>query len=156
FSATFVHAPRDVGVFHNTIAPHMWKDLGDPDPVNASIREDIFARMRDPEVTTGANSALMPRGLGDQYCDENTFASGSRERDNSKRFFSLTRTQYAMLAQWKAGNFVADGDEPPSIPVAESPITPDGLDRAALENCVGGPFFPGIEVSWLIRNPGIY
>jgi hypothetical protein len=25
-----------------------------------------------------------------------------------------------------------------------------------LENCVGGPFFPGIEVSWTIRNPAIY
>ena len=25
-----------------------------------------------------------------------------------------------------------------------------------MENCVGGPFFPGIEVSWLIRRPEIY
>jgi hypothetical protein len=36
------------------------------------------------------------------------------------------------------------------------PLTPEGLDRAALENCVGGPFYPGIEVSWVVRNPTIY
>jgi hypothetical protein len=30
------------------------------------------------------------------------------------------------------------------------------LDRAALENCVGGAFFPGIEAGWLIRNPKLY
>ena len=32
-------------------------------------------------------------------------------------------------------------------------MTPEGLDRAALENSVGGPFYPGIEVSWLVRDP---
>lgn len=24
------------------------------------------------------------------------------------------------------------------------------------ENCVGGPFYPGIEVSWLVRTPELY
>ena len=35
-------------------------------------------------------------------------------------------------------------------------ITPHGLDQAALENSVGGPFYPGIEVSWLIRRRELY
>src|SRR5207244_9536794 len=30
------------------------------------------------------------------------------------------------------------------------------LDRAGVENCVGGPFFPGIEVSWLIRSRALF
>jgi hypothetical protein len=30
------------------------------------------------------------------------------------------------------------------------------LDRAALEACVGGAFFPGIEASWIMRRPSIY
>ena len=25
-------------------------------------------------------------------------------------------------------------------------------DKAALENCIGGPFFPGIEASWYVRD----
>src|SRR5439155_4855772 len=65
------------------------------------------------------------------------------------------RTQYALLGQWASGNF-EPGDGPPPRPTATTPITPEGLDRAVLENCVGGPFFPGIEVSWTVRNKAIY
>ena len=35
-------------------------------------------------------------------------------------------------------------------------ISPHGLDRAPLENCVGGALGPGIEVSWQIRNSKLY
>src|ERR1700686_168835 len=98
----------------------------------------------------------MPRGLGDEYCDENAERPDSAARRNPKRFFALTRVQYAMLAQWVRRTFVADGDSPLAIPATPPEITPEGLDRAALENCVGGPFYPGIEVSWTIRNPRIY
>jgi hypothetical protein len=31
-------------------------------------------------------------------------------------------------------------------------ITPEGLDRAALESCAGAAFYPGIEASWMIRD----
>src|SRR5205814_461693 len=57
----------------------------------------------------------------------------------------------ALLREWAAGNFINDwpGTEPTIAPKRNP--TPDDLDRAAAENCVGGPFFPGIEVSWLIR-----
>jgi hypothetical protein len=34
--------------------------------------------------------------------------------------------------------------------------TPEELDCAATENSVGGPFYPGIEVSWLIRVKALY
>lgn len=157
FSATYVHDPGDIkGHFHNPIAPQVCSDLGDPDTLKDPLREDVFKRLRDPDSTDPADSRQMPRGLGDQYCDEEDHPAGSAERANPKRFFSLTRTQYAMFAQWAAGNFVSDGSSPPSIPKAPSAITPEGLDRAALEDCVGGPFFPGIEVSWTIRNPTIY
>ena len=30
------------------------------------------------------------------------------------------------------------------------------LDRAALENCSGGAFFPGIEASWQLRTPAVF
>jgi L-lysine epsilon oxidase-like protein len=157
FSATFLHDPGDVkGAFHNPIAPQVWPDLGDPDPIKDILRTDVFKRIRDPNSTDPADCRQMPRGLGDEYCDEGEHLAGSTERTNPKRFFSLTRTQYAMFAQWAARNFDPDGSSPRSTPTAQPAITPDGLDRAALENCVGGPFFPGIEVSWIIRNPTIY
>jgi len=27
------------------------------------------------------------------------------------------------------------------------------LDREVIRNCVGGPFSPGIETTWIVRNP---
>jgi hypothetical protein len=157
FSATFLHDPSDLKApFHNTIAPQVCPDLGDTNTTKDVLRKEVFKRLRDPNSTGPADSRQMPRGLGDEYCDESEHPPGSAERTNPNRFFSLTRTQYAMFAQWAAGNFDADGSSPHSIPTTQAAITPDGLDRAALENCVGGPFFPGIEVSWLVRNPAIY
>jgi hypothetical protein len=53
------------------------------------------------------------------------------------------------MKNWNAGNFTDDWSGPPK-PATD--ITPHGLDRAALESCVGGAFYPGIEASWLLRD----
>ena len=66
----------------------------------------------------------------------------------------LTATQYGVMQQWSSNNFTNDWAGPPAPPAT---ITPAGLDRAALENCVGGAFYPGIEAgAFLISAPGIY
>ncbi|MBY5163709.1 LodA/GoxA family CTQ-dependent oxidase [Salsipaludibacter albus] len=64
----------------------------------------------------------------------------------SKRDARVTQVQYTHLERWHAGQFVDDWQGPPE---AQWPVTPDGLTRAALEACVGGPFFPGIEAGGL-------
>lgn len=153
-NALYVHNPSDVNGFHNTIGPQVWADLGSLDPSNAGLRQDLFKKMRDPDAVGPPDSNQMPRGLGDEYFDERDPEEEEAGRTNPKRFFSLTRVQYAMLERWKDGAFTP-GDRAPPIPTI-APITPEGLDRAAAENCVGGPFFPGIEVSWTARNPKIY
>lgn len=61
----------------------------------------------------------------------------------------LTATQRAHLQRWQAGTYAHDWAGPPA---AEAAITPDGLTRAALEACVGGAFYPGIEAGG--RSPG--
>src|SRR5437764_248158 len=49
-AAMFVHHPPDVlAAFHNPIGPHVWEDLGDPNPVKDVLRQPVFARLRDPE-----------------------------------------------------------------------------------------------------------
>jgi hypothetical protein len=62
---------------------------------------------------------------------------------------ALTPIQYAHMQRWKAGAYAADWA---GVPDPEPDVTPDGLDRAALEACVGGAFFPGIEAGGL--HPG--
>jgi hypothetical protein len=58
----------------------------------------------------------------------------------------LTSIQLAHMQRWVAGNYT---DDWAGVPPPETEITPDGLDRAALEACVGGAFFPGIEAGGL-------
>ena len=60
---------------------------------------------------------------------------------------ALTNIQYAHMQRWKDDiNFTNDWT---SIPEPEATVSPDGMDRAALEACVGGGFFPGIEAGGL-------
>ncbi len=73
---------------------------------------------------------------------------------------SFTRVQYALLLKWRDGNFERDWTQGEGayapIPKRPTSVTPHGLDRASLDACVGGPFFPGIEVGWLVREPSLY
>jgi len=149
FMATFVHSPAPATAFHTTIDPSMWVNLRDDD----KMRQVVFARLRDPDGND-ARADQMPKGLGDEYVDEDAVPDGDPLRSNVRRYFSLTRYQYALMRQWMLGKFRRDGDGPRRANVEV--ITPEGLDLAALENCVGGPFYPGIEVSWLVRKKEIY
>lgn len=94
-----------------------------PDPVtNQLTREAIFNRLS------------LPSGGGSDMPDLN----GSDNR--------LTQIQYDHMTRWKDGNYANDWV---GVPAPQAAITPDGLDRAALEACVGGAFFPGIEAGGL-------
>ncbi|MEA2740151.1 MAG: L-lysine 6-oxidase [Acetobacteraceae bacterium] len=78
--------------------------------------------------------------------------SGSNSVFNQKdlidKFLTLTETQYFFLKQWAAGHF----DTAPPPPTDQ--VT--ALTEASVGNCVGGPFCPGIEVTWSTRSPNIY
>ena len=79
-------------------------------------------------------------------------------QDWHERFkLTLTETQYALMERWKNDQFKPTaGTIPPKPSDWMKTISPHGLDRAALENCVGGAFAVGIEVSWQIRNKNLY
>jgi hypothetical protein len=79
---------------------------------------------------------------------------GDRGEDES--FLTLTRTQLHLMRQWSRELFVDDWQGIPIPPAAHQPRKPQDLDRAALENCIGGAFFPGIEAGWIMRDPRIY
>ncbi|MCW7541726.1 LodA/GoxA family CTQ-dependent oxidase [Aquabacterium sp. A7-Y] len=59
---------------------------------------------------------------------------------------ALTAVQYAHMQRWKDNNFTNDWV---GVPPPQADVTPQGLDRAALEACVGGAFYPGIEAGGL-------
>jgi hypothetical protein len=109
-----------------------------PPPGSSLIRQAIFSRLRDPSLGPHQlGSGDMPKMWSDVFDTAN---------DINQAF---TKIQYKILQQWKDGTFVNDWTGPP---VPEIHITPEGLTRAALENCVGAAFYPGIETSFMTRD----
>src|SRR5262249_28614459 len=60
---------------------------------------------------------------------------------------------------WAAGSFTSDWAGIPAPPVFGN-LQPaqqiEQLERSALHDCLGGPFHPGIELTWTLRLPGVW
>ncbi len=149
FQMAFVAGPVGLGT-HTSVSVARWTALGSK-ATPQSLRKRILNRLRlPPERGTSAATQNMPNLLGDSNDSNSAHGADAKLRE----FLALTETQFKLLERWSDGNF--DEDWPGHIPTAASTISPEGLDQAALENGVGGAFYPGIEVGWQCRNPDVY
>jgi len=107
-----------------------------------SRRNTIFGRLRSP-TGDGGNMPKLPEDVSPDVVGQ-----------------SLTEVQYARMKRWAEGTFEADwtGSEPVAVPFdhLREVEKPTALDRAALEACVGGPFFPGIEIGRIALEESMY
>lgn len=74
-------------------------------------------------------------------------------------WLTLSERQYGDMALWAKGEFADDWKGlPQPVPLESLPIAeqPQGLDRAALEPCVGAPFYPGIEITYIATDPALW
>jgi hypothetical protein len=133
------------------LAPEHLARLASPDADAALLRQQVFARFRDPAYTSMEASALPP-----YYGDDWRFTPAT-----PRQWMAVLPIQYGWLQQWANGDFEADwpaeGLQFPAriedLPLAEQPTA---LDRAALDDCLGGPFRPGIDLPWIMRQPLLY
>jgi len=110
------------------------------DPVTLdSLRGTIF------------DSLKSPSGGGDDMPQIN--APSPSDDPGGPLTDRLTETQYAHMQRWRDGNYANDWAGPPG---PQAGVTAEGLDRAALEACVGGSFFPGIEAGGLPQSAVMY
>ncbi|NRO95117.1 hypothetical protein GWC77_04065 [Paraburkholderia sp. NMBU_R16] len=132
----------------NSLSPPMF-DARDTSTANAPLRQAYFALFREPSpenaISAASNTLFAPGGFPLMPLN-----SGSNSVSNTMidKFLTLTQTQYFLLGQWAAGKFSVTA--PPPVD------TVTALSRGSVGNCVGGPFCPGIEVTWSTRNPNIY
>lgn len=105
----------------------------DQDPDDTLLANLAYVRNPNNPVESAVGAPLMPLSLGDA----------------TKAFLSPTLTQYFFLERWASRQY--DQGAP-----ARRLGPGEYLDRAALQNCLGGRFSPGIEITFICRQPELY
>ncbi|MBE7172825.1 MAG: LodA/GoxA family CTQ-dependent oxidase [Williamsia sp.] len=124
-------------------APELLKQLSDPSPASRDAREKVFRWYRKPDGGL-YEPAKIPPYYGDAFGDYSVEPNID---------LPLTLTQYSMMEQWASGNFETGSLQTAILFDHLSPGQQvEALTRAPLEECLGGPFHPGIEITWPFRN----
>ena len=122
--------------------PELLNLLSDPTQTSKADREYVFNWFRDPDSKEHEPSKIPPF-YGDAFSEYPT---------DPQVDLSVTRTQYYWLQQWAEGNFSTEKSPTyQSLEDMSPQLQTEALNKAALEECLGGPFHPGIELSWPMR-----
>ena len=123
--------------------------LNDKSEKNRPFRQTILECFRDPTYTEMQAEAWPPL-----YGDAVTFNMNSTDPRN---WYAVTELQYLHLKNWALGDFDEDQPIQPKKWDDMSPVEQaNGLTEAALEETLGGPFHPGCEFTWPMRNAIIF
>ncbi len=142
------------GAFQDFMEAGKLQQLSDNGEATRSNREAIIRALAAPNTPATPNTlpppSVMPKlqsGL-----DPDDLSKGTRT--------ALTEYQYQLMEMWSRGDFDADwtGNASTPAPFDQIPLEkqPHALDRAALEACIGGPFFPGIESGYIMAQRTTY
>lgn len=136
---------------------HPGFDMADASETNRDNRRRYFNFFRVPvlaqdydwinKIENGPNQLFSQAGIPLMPLN-----SGDNSVTNSGpiyKFETLSPTQYFFMNQWAEGKFTVDQSVEP-VDFAQQ------LDQADIGNCVGAPFSPGIETTWITRNAPIY
>lgn len=129
--------------------PEILQRLADKTDASRPFRQTIFESLRNPDFKKPESDAWPP-----VYGDGVAFNVNANDPRN---WYAVTQLQYDVLAKWAKGKFITD--ECPEIPTWET-MDPaeqaNGLTEAALSETLGGPFHPGCEFTWPMRNAEMY
>jgi hypothetical protein len=131
--------------------PETIAQLSNASAANAAWRGKVLALFRNP-ANDGQPlvASAVPQIFGDAY---------GENYSDARAELAVTPTQYRHLKNWADGNFNADWNGIPAAPSFDS-LSPadqiENLNRASLHDCLGGPFHPGIELTWTMRLPSIW
>jgi len=135
--------------------PDVVAKMRDSSTVNAAWRRNVFALFRHPGYDDAFIEAQIPQIYGDAV--DTLFEQP--ETPSAQALMSVTPTQFNHLKNWSDGSFADDWNGLPSPPAFDTLAAVEqveNLKRASLHDCLGGPFHPGIEITWVMRIPLIW
>ena len=115
-----------------------------PDNVGLKLQTHGIAESAISASQEALQADMLPPFYGDAY---------GEYPDNPLANLSLTDRQYEMLRCWSEGDFNEDC-EVTLTSIADVPLQeqPQALTHGHLSHCLGGPFHPGIELTWFLRR----
>lgn len=141
------------------LAPERLAKLADPGEGGRAERERVFSWFRQPPEPWDEGGrradlpppqpAELPPFYGDGFGEYSGIAIDE---------LALTVTQHGWLERWAAGDFEPGERRRPPRELSDLPLAeqPGALDTAPLDDCLGGPFHPGIELTWPMRVPRMW
>jgi hypothetical protein len=124
-------------------APALLAQLADPSPAAQPLRQKYFHWLRNP-ANPEPSPVDFPPFYGDAFGDYKKLPAVN---------LPFTAPQYQWLAQWANGDFSTEKHaRPHSFEQLSPPEQAMALNIAPLEECLGGPFHPGIEITWPLRQ----
>ncbi|MCY4046167.1 MAG: LodA/GoxA family CTQ-dependent oxidase [Cellvibrionales bacterium] len=133
-------------------SPEVIDKLRDASLKNKAWRKRVSDLFRSDSRQGRAEPNKIPPLYGDAFGEPIVSEEGSVLEG-----LELTSTMFKKLKMWAEGEFIDDWTgAPPVKPTFEDLSAKEQihhLERAALEECLGGPFHPGIELTWILRNP---
>jgi len=127
--------------------PELVKKLSSLDASEEPLRRRVFEWFRNPnspEYTPAKLTSFYGDGFGEY-------------EDIAIVNLAVTNQQYNWLESWADGKFTTN--QPPvypnleAVPLEEQPMM---LTKTNLDDCLGGPFHPGIELTWPMRVPQMW
>jgi len=123
--------------------PKLVKVLSDKSDNALKERKRVFNWFRNPESNEYI-PAQIPPFYGDGFAEYEKIALVD---------LPITQTQYSRLKRWAYGDFTAVKPKPQKPFNKMTPAEQiNALNQAPLEECLGGPFHPGIELTWPMRQ----
>lgn len=116
--------------------------LRTPAPANAGARLRVFEWYRSP-AGIKYEPAKAPPFYGDAFNEH-------PEAHNAD--LALTATQYERMRLWAEGNFIEGTKPETDFSKLSLSQQVQALTEAPLTECLGGPFHPGIEITWPFRQ----
>jgi len=139
-----------------------FKHLSDNSQNNSNLRKMIFNRIRNPSLINNPSSAEAIKQAEAFYMPPMSGDDGESDQGKIQTWMTILPFQYDNLKRWSEGDFISDWNEAsqlaPISKIEQIPIDeqPSSLEKAALDLAIGAPFFPGIEITYIVWDPSLY